>query len=48
MKISKIQIKFDEIVFPDHINKVGINADGSLVEERHKVLKAVVKHLKKF
>ena len=40
-RAAKIQIEFDEIVFPDHINKVAINADGSLVEEKHKVLKAV-------
>ena len=38
---AKIQIKFDEIVFPDQINRVGINADGSLVKEKHQVLKAV-------
>lgn len=38
---AKILIKFDHIVFPDQINRITINADGSLVKEKHQVLKAV-------
>jgi hypothetical protein len=40
-RAGRVDIEFKEIVFPDNINSIKILADGSLVEDKHKLLKAV-------
>jgi len=40
-RAARVDIEFKEIVFPNNINSVKILADGSLVDDEHKILKAV-------
>jgi hypothetical protein len=40
-RAARVDIEFKEIVFPNNINSIKILADGSLVEDKHKLLKAV-------
>lgn len=46
-RAAHINVQFDEIVFPDQINRIEIQADGSLIDDKHKYIKAVGEATKK-